>query len=78
MTENGDLLKNKAHEPGTDLRIGESVHGTDDAAAREERAENAEQERGENEPDVPDLHHAALLLHHHRVKKGSAGKPGKQ
>ena len=60
------------------MRIGEGVDGTDDAAAREERAENAEKERGENQPDVPDLHHAALFLHHDGVKESGASEPRKQ
>src|ERR1700757_1094519 len=54
------------------------MHGTDDAAAREEGTEDAEQEGGKDQPDVPNLHHAALFLHHHGMEEGGAGEPRKQ
>jgi len=60
------------------MRIRKRVNGTDDAAASKEGAKNAEQEGAEDQPDVPDLHHAPLFLHHHAVQKSRAGEPGEQ
>src|SRR6267378_2764678 len=60
------------------MRIRKRVNRTDNAAASKEGAKNAEQEGAEDQPDVPDLHHAALFLHHHAVQKSRAGKPGEQ
>ena len=54
------------------------MDGTHHTAAREECSQNAEEEGAEHEPDVPDLHHAALLLHHDGVKESGASEPGKQ
>src|SRR5258708_24916594 len=60
------------------MRIRKRVNRTDNAAASKEGAKNAEQEGAEDQPDVPDLHHAALFLHHHGVQKSRAGEPGEQ
>ena len=73
-----DGQNQKTDEPVADGRLREGMDGTDDAAAREKRAQDAEEERGEDEPDVPHLHHAALFLHHHGVEKRGAGEPGEQ
>src|SRR5208283_2301994 len=65
----------EADKPWTDLRVGEGMDRTDHAAPRKERAENTEQKRGEHQPNVPDLHHAAFFLHHDGVKESRACKP---
>ena len=52
------------------------MHGTDDAAAGEECPENREPERGEDEPHIPDLQHAAFFLHHDGVEEGGADDEG--
>ena len=52
------------------------MDGLDKTGAREQRPEDGEHEGAEDEPDVPGLHHAALLLHHDRVQEGGAGEPG--
>ncbi len=52
------------------------MDGADQAGAGEQRSEQGEQKRGEDEPDVPGLHHAALFLHHYRVQEGGSGEPG--
>ncbi len=54
------------------------MHRADHAGARQQRPEDAQHERGEDEPDVPHLHHAALFLHHHGMQKRRAGDPGQQ
>ena len=62
-------------EPASDRRLREGVDGTDDAAAGEERSENRQPERGEDQPHVPDLQHAALFLHHDGMQEGGADEP---
>ena len=42
------------------------------------RAQQRQKERGEDQPHVPLLHHAALLLHHHRVQERRPGQPRHQ
>ena len=64
--ENNDQ---EADEPAANGRFRKRMHGTDDAGAREHRPENAQHESDEHQPDVPDLHHAALFLHHHGVQE---------
>jgi len=51
------------------------MHGTDQSGAGEQRAQQGEQEGGEDQPYVPALHHAFLFLHHDGVEKGCAGEP---
>src|ERR1019366_7798388 len=63
------------HEPCADRRLGKSVHRAHETCPREQRPEEREQECGEDEPDIPALHHAFLFLHHDGVQKGSAGEP---
>ncbi len=63
-------------EPGADGGLGKGVDGADQSGAGEQGAEDGEHEGGEDEPDVPALHHAALLLHHDGVQEGGAGEPG--
>ena len=65
-------------EPVADGALREGVDGADDAGAGEQRAEDGEHEGGEDEPDVPALHHAALFLHHDGVQEGGAGEPGQE
>src|ERR1022692_4209116 len=43
-----------------------------------ERAENTQEEGGAHQHDVPDLHHAFLLLHHYGVQKRRAAQPREQ
>ena len=61
------------HEAGEQPRqrdvLAERVHRLHDARPRHERAEDRQEERDDDERDVPDAQHAALLLHHHRVQK---------
>src|SRR5450631_474340 len=51
------------------------MYRTDKAGARQQCAQEGEKESGEDEPDVPALHHAFLLLHHYRMQEGSAREP---
>src|SRR5207248_9687665 len=73
----GDADGEKADEPLADIRAGEGVYGLHHAGAREERAEDTEEESRADQDDVPDLHHALLLLHHDGVEEGGAGEPRK-
>ncbi len=68
----------EADEPVADGALREGVDAGDQAGAREQRAQDGEHEGDEDEPDVPALHHAALLLHHDGVQEGGAGEPGHQ
>ena len=52
------------------------MDGLQHPRADQERSEQAEAEGGRDQADVPDLQHAALLLHHHRVQEGGADQPG--
>ena len=54
------------------------MHGADNSAAGQERSQNRQPERGEDQPHVPHLQHAALFLHHHRMQKCRAGQPRHQ
>ncbi len=72
----GEDDEDEGVEPVADVRLGEGVDGADQAGAGEQRAEDGEHEGGEDEPDVPVLHHAALFLHHDGVQEGGAGEPG--
>src|SRR5208282_1026597 len=72
----GQNKDEEAGEPLADGRLREGVHGADYAAAGEESAEDAEHEGDEDQPDVPDAHHAALFLHHHGMQESGAGDPG--
>ena len=72
----GEDQRHEADEPVADVRRREGVDGADQAGAGQQRAQQGKQEGGEDEPDVPGLHHAALLLHHDGVQKGGASKPG--
>ena len=63
-------------KPGADVALREGVHGADQTGAGEQGSEDGEDEGDEDEPDVPALHHAALLLHHDGVQEGGAGEPG--
>ena len=65
-------------EPTSDRGLRKGVDGTDDAAAGKECAEDGQPEGGEDKPHVPDLQHAALLLHHDRMQEGRARKPRHQ
>src|SRR5215471_1751300 len=65
-------------EPRSDGRLCEGVHGTDDSATGEEGSPDRQPEAEEDEPHVPYLEHAALLLHHHRMQKGGADEPRHQ
>ncbi len=51
------------------------MNRADYAAARQECPEDAKQKRAEHQPHVPDLHHAALFLHHHGVQERRARQP---
>ena len=74
--QTASTISMKMYEPVADGGLREGVHGADEAGAGEQRAEQGEQEGGEDEPDVPALHHAFALLHHDGVEKGGAGEPG--
>ena len=50
----------------------------EDPGAHEEGPQHRQRPGGEDERDVPDLQHPALLLHHHRVQEGRAGQPRQQ
>src|SRR5690349_4381870 len=62
-------------EPRSNGRLREGVYRLNDAAAGEECPENGEPECAEDQPHVPDLQHAAFLLHHDRVQEGGTEKP---
>src|SRR5580704_3717749 len=72
----GEDNHEKGSEPAADGRLGEGVDGTNQAGSREVGSQDAEQEGAKDEPDIPVLHHAAFFLHHDRVQKRSARKPG--
>src|SRR5580704_49034 len=76
-TDNENQRK-ETNEPRSDGGLRERMNGTDGAGTREQRSENGEHIGDEDEPDVPDFHHAALFLHHHRVQESGGGNPGKQ
>ncbi len=65
-------------EPSANRGLREGVNRIQHAAASQVRPEDGEPERGEDQPHVPDLQHAALLLHHDRVQEGGASEPGQQ
>ena len=73
-----DADHQEPHEVDADVGLRECVNGADQPAARHHRPEDAKEEGRGNQNDVPDLHHALLLLHHHRVQEGRAGQPGQQ
>src|SRR5690348_4290969 len=68
----------KGDKPPADRRLCKRMHRTDDTGARQHRAEDAQHEGYENEPDIPSLHHAALFLHHHRMQESRASDPWQQ
>ena len=51
------------------------MYALDHAAAREKRPEDREQERHDDEHDVPFAQHPALFLDHDRMQERSAGEP---
>src|SRR5947209_2845133 len=67
-----------ADEPCADTGLRKSMYRGHHAAAGEESAQDRKQERDENQPDVPGLHHAAFFLHHHRVQESGAAQPWQQ
>src|ERR1700716_4589916 len=52
------------------------MYRADDSAASEKRSEDCKPERGEDQPHIPDLQHAAFFLHHHGMQEGRAREPG--
>ncbi len=58
--------------------LAERVDRLHDARSRHERAEDREEERDDDERHVPDLQHAAPLLHHHGVQEGRGREPRQQ
>ncbi len=67
-----------ADEPPPHARDDERVDRRREARAREERADDAEHVGERDERDVPDLEHALLLLHDHRVQEGRGRQPRDQ
>ncbi len=63
-------------EPGADPRLGERVHALDHPAPGDERADERQEKGQGHEKVVPELHHVALLLDHHRVQVRRPGEPG--
>ncbi len=61
-----------------DGRLGEAVHGEDDARPGEEGAQDGERERGDDEGEVPRLEHSAPALDHGRVEERSRNQPGQE
>src|SRR2546425_8226885 len=51
------------------------MYRADYTATREKRTKDGEHECGEDQPHIPDLQHAALFLHHHRMEKCRAREP---
>ena len=64
--------------PGELPVLAERVHRLDDPRARHERTENGQEERHDDERDVPDAEHPPPLLHHHRVQERRRRKPRQQ
>src|SRR6267378_1431222 len=75
---NREYQHQETHKIVSDARLRKSVNRANHAAARQQRPEDAEHERGENQPDVPNLHHPALFLHHHRMQESRARQPRQQ
>ena len=63
------------NEPRPDRRLRKCVHRAHQACASQQRAQHGEQERGEDQPHIPALHHAFALLHHHGVQKCGSRQP---
>ena len=61
-----------------DRRLGECVHGGNQAAAGQESAVDAQRKGEYDERHVPDFEHPFLFLDHDRVQKCGAREPGKQ
>src|SRR5208337_347446 len=57
-------------EERADVGLRESVHGRNNPAARQKCAEDAQEERQDDQRDVPNFQHSALFLDHHRVQEG--------
>src|SRR5579872_2925863 len=70
--------REEPRKPGSDRRLSKRVDRGNDAATSEECAKDREPERQEYEPHVPDLQHAALLLHHDGVQERGADEPRHQ
>src|SRR3989442_14584589 len=51
------------------------MYRADYTATREKRTKDGEHECGKDQPHIPDLQHATLLLHHHRMEKCRAREP---
>ena len=62
-------------EPFADRPFGERVDAGQDARAREEGPEHGERVRHQDQGDVPDLEHPALLLDHDRMQERGRRKP---
>src|SRR5579859_5897211 len=62
-------------EPFADGRLRERMHRTYDAAPRQERSQNGKHERGEDQPHIPSLQHAAFFLHHYRMQERRPREP---
>ena len=68
----------KRHEVAADIGLREGMNGIDEAAARQCRSEDRHRVGCDDQHHIPDLQHAFLFLHHHRVKIGGADQPGHQ
>src|ERR1039458_9029907 len=68
----GDADGHEGDEILSDFGAGEGVYRLHHAGAGEEGAQDAEEESGGDQNDVPDFHHAFLFLHHDGVEEGGA------
>src|SRR5215468_7227731 len=67
--------KQKPSKPFADWRLSKGVDRINDSAPGKKSSQNGKHERGENEPHIPRLQHAALLLHHHGMQEGRSREP---
>ena len=74
--------QDRGHERGEHPRqlavLAKGVHGLHDARARHEGAEDRQQERHDDQRDVPDAQHAAPFLHDDRVQERRRREPRQQ
>ena len=65
-------------EPRQLAILAERMDRLHDARPRHERSEDRQEERHDDERDVPDAQHAAPFLHHHRMQERGRREPRQQ
>ena len=65
-------------EHAADRRLGERMHGGNQAAAGQEGAIDAQRKGEDDERHVPDFEHPLLFLDHDRMQERGTREPGKQ